>query len=288
MFGVHSFVRSVQILDVALAMTKVIGLDLALNHAAAVELTDGKPTWWAFISDSAGVCDRGKAHATRLQLPSSVKDRQQRQMLRLAQLEHWLDKTVLIARQPDFVGIEDYAIRAEHQAHYMGELGGIARILTWFRGIPFRLHDPISVKMFAAHDGTAQKDAVERAMKERFPELPFDDYNLPGKAGKQQNRTTSEDLYDASALALLTWTEYQLRHGLLAMSKLHAKEIQVFNRITKTYPLSLLSREWILNPGGSATPHSGLQTRIEKKIQELEVKGATAAANLLKDLLREA
>lgn len=268
-------------------MIKVVGLDLALNHAAAVELTDGKPTWWAFISDTAGVCARGKDVATRLELPSSTKDRQLRQMMRLAQLEHWLDKTVLVARQPDFVGIEDYAIRAEHGAHYMGEIGGIARILTWFRGIPFRLHDPVSTKMFAAHDGTAQKDAVERAMSARFPGLPFDNYNNPGKPGKKQDRTTSEDLYDASALALLTWTEFQLRQGELDMRTLHPKEIQVFNRTTKTYPTSLLGREWIHNPKGAATPHSNLQARVEARLALAERANSPRLAAILKELLAD-
>lgn len=276
-------------------MTRVIGFDLALNHGAAVELDDGVPVWWRYYTDIASSAERGKEHATRLQLPPSAKERQQRQMLRLAQIEHWIDKEVLVPRAPDFAGIEDYAIRAEQGAHYMGEVGGVARLLLWFRGIPFRLHDPISVKMYATHDGTAQKDAVERAMTERYPDVDFARYNppkstKPNKRGKipKENRQTSEDLADALAVAELVWVECQLRSGIIQMKDLdHPKKIQVFNRITKTYPVSLLGREWIQNPKGAPTPHGGLRTRIESAIKRAQGAGAMRTARMLKELLAD-
>lgn len=270
-------------------MTKVIGLDLALNHGAAVELTDGKPTWWKFYTDMAGCAERGKDLATRLAIPGSVKDKQQRQMLRLAQVEHWIDKEVLVPRAPDYVGIEDYALDVNHGSHYMGEVGGVARILVWFRGIPLRLHDPISVKMWATTDGTAQKDAIERAVAERFPGLPWDGYNMPKPPkAKRQNRQTSEDLADAASVAELVWTEVRLREGEITTGDLdHKKRIQVFNRVTKSYPSSLLGRDWLCNPNGNKKPHGGLRARVEQKIKELELAGAPKAAKLLKDLLRD-
>jgi Holliday junction resolvasome RuvABC endonuclease subunit len=208
-------------------------------------------------------------------------------MARLAWIENWLDKTCLIPHPPDYAGVEDYAIRVEQGAHYMGEVGGIIRILLWFRGIPFRLSDPISVKMFATHDGTAQKDLVEECVKERWG-VDFSEFNPPAhkKTGKV-NRTTSEDLCDAYSVAMLTWTEYRLRTGQITTADLgHEKEIRVFNRVTKTYPTSLLGREWIQNPGGSKTPHGGLRERIESKIKALEGK-APGAAKMLKELLQD-
>ena len=240
--------------------TKVHGWDVSLNHGAMVELTDGELTNFWYYTDIAGAAIRSK-RGTRLD-PAIFKqtDRHQKQMARLAWLEHYMDKTVLMPSQPEYVGIEDYAIRAEQGAHYLGEVGGIARILCWFRGAKMRLHDPTSVKMFTAHDGTCQKDSIERAVKERW-DIDFGTVNpLPPKPtvknpNPKQNRKTSEDLADAYAIAQLVWTEVLIRRGDLAVSSLHEKEIRVFNRVTKTYAVNLLDRDWIVNPDGVATPH---------------------------------
>lgn len=238
---------------------KVVGFDLALNHMAAVELTDGVMTDHWFMTDIAATAAKANGHGVRLAKPKT-KEKQIMQIHRLAQLEHFIDKTVLMPSSPDYVGIEDYAIRAEQGAHYMGEVGGVCRILCWFRGIPFRLHDPQSVKMFIAHDGTCQKDSVERAIQERFG-VDFGEYNPPKakptarNPNPNQNRVTSEDLADAYSVAWMVWTEIQLRAGEITLKELHPKEIQVFNRITKTYPVSLLDREWIHNTEGTKTPH---------------------------------
>lgn len=226
----------------------VQGWDLALNHSGYVELTNGKLTNFWYITSQAGSAARSKEHGYRLVLPKT-KDRQIRSVARLAFIREFIVRNV-IKKRPDYVGIEDYAIRAEQGAHYMGEVGGLARLICWAAEIPFRLHDPISVKMFATHDGTCQKDLVEESVEERWGEN-FSDYNQPKpKPTKKnptpkQNRTTSEDLSDAFAIAQLVWTEVQLRSGNVMMNELHKKEIQVFNRATKTYPISLLSREWI-------------------------------------------
>lgn len=231
-------------------MGKIIvqGWDLALNHSGYVELTNGKLTNFWYITHKAGSAARSKEHGHRLVLPKT-KDRQIRSVARLAFIREFIVRNV-IKKRPHYVGIEDYAIRAEQGAHYMGEVGGLARLICWAAGIPFRLHDPISVKMFTTHDGTCQKDLVEECVRKRWG-IDFSEYNQPrSKPTKKnknpkQDRTTSEDLSDALAIAQLVWTEVKLRDGRLLMNELHKKEVQVFNRVTKTYPVSLLDREWI-------------------------------------------
>lgn len=234
-----------------------LGLDISLNHGAAVAVDENaKMVGHWYYTDVAGVADRGKGGVGARLVRDKKGERHQEEMKRLAWVERWLDKTVLVPLGPDYAGIEDYALRAEQGAHQLGEIGGIARILLWFRGIPFRRHDPISVKMYAAHDGTAQKDLIEDSVRERW-RVYFGHYNAPPPAGKKQSRTTSEDLADAYAIARLVRLEYQLRAGLVTLAELeHDKERQVFNRVTKTYPVSLLGRDWIRNPsGGTKTPH---------------------------------
>lgn len=234
-------------------MTRVIGLDLSLNHGAVVELTDGEMTWFSYYTDQAGSAGASRKHGHRV--PIIKAERHQMAMARLAWIERWLDKVVLVARRPDFAGLEDYALRQEQGAHQLGEIGGTARLLMWFRGIRFRLHDPISVKMFTTWDGTAQKDLVEERVRERWG-VEFGRYNQPPSGRGKPSRRTSEDLADAFAIAKLVEIEARIRAGTLRLDQLeHDKERQVFNRTTKTYPVSLLGREWIHNPDGRITPH---------------------------------
>lgn len=218
---------------------KVQGWDLALNHSACVELTDGKLTGWWYVTDRKSDADRGKGRGVYYKTPDRKKqpDRHRSAMERLAFMEgifaHWL------ARAPDRVGIEHYAMGQSTNAYHIGELGGVARMLCWNAGVPFRLHDPSTVKMFVAHDGTCQKDEIERCVEERW-DISFDKYN-----SNKDKRQTSEDLADAFGVAQMVWTEVQFRRGDLQLSELHPKEVKVFNRITKAMPLCLIDREWI-------------------------------------------
>lgn len=254
------------------------GLDLALNHFAYVELTNGDLSDFFYMTSKAGAANRSKKYGTRLILPKT-EDRQLKSIARIAFIKKIITEKFL-NRRPDFSGIEDYAVRAEHGAHQLGEVNGIARMICWDLGIPFRLHDPISVKMFATHDGTASKDEVERMVMERWG-VDFSEYNQPPpkptakNPEPNQDRTVSEDLCDAFAIAKLVWTEVQLREGKILLSDLHKKEIQVFNRTTKSYPVSLLGREWLCKPQ-SETPIKDAAEAIDKiveKVRKLLSKG---------------
>jgi hypothetical protein len=233
---------------------RTLGMDISLNHGAMVLLDGGKKCQFWYYTDLAGSADRCK-NGYRIdpdifKAPKgATRDKHILGIRRLAWIRDFIN-IVLKISSPDYAALEDYAVRAEQGAHYLGEVGAVARTALWDFGIKFRLHDPISVKMFVTHDGTAQKDAVQRAVESRWGEA-FYKYDQPPPKPTQKrpnpkhNRTTSEDLADAYALSQLARTEYLLRSGALAMSKLHEKEVRVFNRITKTYPVSLLDREWI-------------------------------------------
>ncbi len=233
---------------------KVLGLDISLNHGAAVELTNGKISNFFYYTTLAGSAKQSKRGTRIPPKIFKIKDKHILGISRLFWLRGYIEGTLDIS-SPDYVGIEDYAIRAEQGAHYLGEAGGQARISCWERNIKLRLHDPTSVKMYAAHDGTCQKDAIQRAVKNRW-NVDFSIVDQPsGKITEKnpnpkQNRQTSEDLCDAYAIAMLVWTEIQLRNGNLLLSNLHEKEIRVFNRTTKTFAINLLNREWIVNTEG--------------------------------------
>ncbi len=229
-------------------MTTVLGMDLALNHAGFVELQDGEPSWFRYVTTQAGAANRSKKHGVRLKLdvPSKFRDRQHFNAIRIAWWENFL-WAVIEERKPDFVGIEDYALDEARNAHDKGELGGLAKVLLMLNGIPFRLHEPTTIKMFTAHSGKAGKNQMERAVRERWG-VDFQKFNQPVQPGakKGQDTTVSEDLSDALAVAKMVWAEVQIRRGELSMNQLENEaEIRVFNRTTKAYPINLLSREWI-------------------------------------------
>lgn len=228
----------------------VQGWDISLNHGAVVQLCNGELDGFWYYTNLAGSAARSKEHGFRIEMPTPTKqpDKQIRSAIRLDWVSRWLDR-VALSKRPQFACLEDYALGADQGAHYIGEIGGQARRLLWLRGVRFRLYDPITVKMFVTNDGTAQKDLVEEFVEKRWG-VEFGDYNAkPGKNGKE-NRTTSEDLADAFGMAQMAWTEYQLRKGLIRMKSLGEKQIQVFQRVTKVYPINILGREWIHNPEG--------------------------------------
>lgn len=232
-------------------MTIVHGWDLSMNHAGFVELRDGEVSWFKYVTDKAGAAKKSKEHGERLTFPSKLKDRDILSAIRIAWWETFIWR-MLEERQPDYVGIEDYALDQAQGAHHIGEVGGVAKLILMLFGIPYRLHPPGTIKMFAAHNGNAGKNQMTRAVKKRWS-VDFDQYNQPIKPGakKGQDTTVSEDLSDAMAIAKLIWAEVQLRCGEIRTSDLeHEAEIRVFNRTTKAHPTNLLDRAWTQKPKG--------------------------------------
>lgn len=223
------------------------GWDISLNHGAVVQLRNGELDGYWFYTDKAGSVARAKKHGSRVELPTPTKqpDRHIRSIIRLDWVSRWIER-VALALSPGYVALEDYAIGADQGAHYLGEIGGQARRLMWAYGVRYRLHDPIAVKLFVAHDATAQKDLIEDSVRVRWG-ADFGRCNALSSGKGKPSRQTSEDLADAFGLAQMAWTEYRLRKGLVHLSSLHEKEIQVFNRATKAFPVNVLGREWIRN-----------------------------------------
>jgi hypothetical protein len=216
-----------------------------------VELTEGELTNFWYVTDRVGSAKRSSTHGFRM--PPLKGERLQAGIVRLDAWSKFLKKHLEKTR-PDFVGIEDYSLDSAHGAHYKGELGGDARLLVYRAGVRLRLHDPSSMKMFVAHHGGADKTWIKSAVYSRWGQ-DFSRYDGPPPKKKKKkkanrapvkvNRQTSEDLADAFGMAMLIWTEVLLRSGELLLSTLHEKEVQVFNRVTKTYPVNILGREWI-------------------------------------------
>jgi Holliday junction resolvasome RuvABC endonuclease subunit len=224
----------------------ILGIDLSLNHAGLVIIDEaGEMIRWGFVTDVKSASQ----HPGGTLLPKWVG--QDPQQLGCSRLRWWRDFLGDFCRRArnewdvEIVGIEDYAFDAKGHAHATGELGGIARVAALDANCKLRLHDPSSVKMFAAHNGHANGFDVLEAVERRWVGDAFRAACPPAKKDKQ-NTLPAEDLAAAYTVARLVWTEVQLRAGKMALEDLHEKEIQVFNRVTKATPVNLLGRNWIV------------------------------------------
>lgn len=214
---------------------KVMGIDVSLNHGGFVLLENGVLKDFAFVSDRATL--GRKEHGMYIKA-AKLKDMHQRGLMRLA---FWTaySRVLFAMWKPAFLGIEDYAYGKGQQAHQIGEVGGIMRFKFWCEGVAIRFHDPGSIKMFAADDGGADKSETRLGVQTRWPEATrFSEYEYG------QDRRTVEDLCDAYAVAQLVECELMLRAGTLSLDSLRPKQVQVFNRCTKRWPTSILSRDW--------------------------------------------
>lgn len=228
---------------------KIWGLDLSLNHGAIVQLKNGKLDNFWFWTVRADVSKLGEDHAMRMVATKGL-DGSTADVERLAWIKTFLSGMIRCER-PAYAALEDYAYAKSNGAHQIGEVGGLARLLMWEAGLKFRLHDPGSVKMYAAHDGNADKTNVRWNVQRRWGG-DFDRF-IPPKKGKNAYTVTAEDLCDAMALAQLCRLEVRLRAGKLTPAQLeHDHERRVFNRVTKAYPVNILGREWIHRPNRNA------------------------------------
>ena len=78
---------------------------------------------------------------------------------RLASMVKWLDLTLHIW-QPHLVILESYSFASRHQAHQLGELGGVLRLTLYEREVPFIALAPMVRAKLATGKGNASKEHV--------------------------------------------------------------------------------------------------------------------------------
>lgn len=233
---------------------RVQGWDLSMNHAAIVNLVDGELERVYIVTDIVSVSKKHKSKNVVLIDSNKHLDAQSRELARLSWWNNWIEN-FYDSVSPGWVqyfGIEGYAMDKPSHAHQIGEVSGVIRRELWDRKYKFRIHDPLSVKMFATFNGRAKKPEMVAAVKNRW-DMDFTDYDPPrGKPTVKsphgsQNTQTSEDLSDAYVVARLVWEEVRLRSGVVQLRDYNPKEIQVFNRATRYWPVNILGRLWIYN-----------------------------------------
>lgn len=221
---------------------KILGIDLALNHAGFVQLDAlGGVDRYLVVTDVKKAAERAGDRGVLLK----KVDAEDRQAIQLARLQWWdaFLNAIVKSWEPTHVVVEDYALRAESNAAYnIGEQGGVVRLAVLKRGRHLRMHEPMTVKMFAGNGNATGRELADM-VTEKW-KVNFKDCNPP-ETPRGANTIPEEDLCAAYVLARMGWTELELRASRLQLSQLDEKQIQVFNRVTKANPINLLGREWL-------------------------------------------
>jgi Holliday junction resolvasome RuvABC endonuclease subunit len=219
---------------------RFLGVDLSLNHAGFVLLDKHGDFLEAYYAASTVTSRKagGPVRTTLIKKPPKMT-RQRWNMERLIQWDAFLTY-VLEHALPCFVSLEDYAYGAKtNSAYQIGELGGLFRLIVWDHMMALRLHEPTVVKLFAVGSGRADAttllDAIPSTQKKMF--LRY--------CGSGKNKQTAEDLAVAYWLARMVYYEFALREGDMLLKELQPHERRIFLRVTKTYPINILDREWI-------------------------------------------
>jgi Holliday junction resolvasome RuvABC endonuclease subunit len=136
----------------------------------------------------------------------------------------------------DIVGLESYAFCAKGKVFNIAEATFSIKSAIYDSGAKLRTYEPTLIKKFSTGKGTANKEAMlEEFNRSEYKEL-FGD--LPSNNPK-------EDLVDAFYIAKLLLTELRIRRGLVKLSDLSEKQIEVFNATSKSNPENILVRDFL-------------------------------------------
>jgi hypothetical protein len=154
------------------------------------------------------------------------------------------------------VCLEDYAVGSMSPGLLeMAEISGLVRNYLWENGYNLRLHDPMSVKMWAANNGHAKKvHMVDAARQKGF--LINDVLLAKGPAFKDPIQVNGRivthdyigpgtDIADAFHLASIGVQELDILDDATLLDRLPENNVKIFTRVTKSNPVRLLDCPFI-------------------------------------------
>lgn len=156
----------------------------------------------------------------------------------------------------DVIGLEGYAMGGKGRVFDIAEATGCLKNTLYWCGYPLRIHDPLSIKIWATGRGNAKKFEMVDAVDPNQFDVPLCLFAKGSKLKKpmidyQGNEVTHDvtgpgaDLCDAYHIAKLLWAESYIRQGYMPLSDLEEHQRKVFLRVTKTYPINLLDRPFV-------------------------------------------
>jgi hypothetical protein len=226
----------------------VIGCDISLNHGGFCLFdVDGSVISWMFFHDVKKYVKAYPEHGILTEMKRGKDETPHAYDVRRA--SHYAElfsKHVAHPFRLDGIcfSIEGYAIHqgsnSTNRILQIAELTGVLKNIIYTRGGMMRIHDPLSVKMYAYSGKATKREMREAAGADGFV-LPDDLF----KETKKDLDGPGTDVVDAYWLGKMLVTELKLRSGELVMSDLPENQIKVFNRVTKAFPVNVLARPFI-------------------------------------------
>ena len=139
---------------------------------------------------------------------------------------------------PKYVAFEGYSYNSTGKVFDIAEGTMCTKLMIYENNIPIRIYDPNSIKKFATGNGNSGKvemiDYFKKyiGLKPNIDKLP--DYKSP-----------TEDIIDSFWCVKLLQLELKLRYGLVQLNDLHLKQIEIFNRVTKSNPENILVQSFL-------------------------------------------
>jgi len=242
---------------------RIYGLDISLDHGGLVVLNgDGEVLDYAYITNVKKGSEIDPKHS--ILLSKRGKD-ESKETFRLRRMDEYLKSISDFLKFRDLppesvVGQQYYSIEGYSYASQSTSICQIAELTGYLKHILFenygkiRVHDPLSVKLFATNKGNASKrDVIEQAL------LAFDipEGLIKKKTVKKKGKTTlppaqwwedydgaATDIADAYFLARMLCLELAVRSGEVLLSNLKENERRIFLRVTKAFPVNLLDRDF--------------------------------------------
>lgn len=133
------------------------------------------------------------------------------------------------------IAIEGYAYGGSEVVG-LAEVTGIIKWTLHQSGCAIRTHDPQSVKMWAGKGNYTKEQMLERYLKE-FPDLH--------PSLMDTKLCPAFDIVDAFFLKTMMEWEVKVRIDPRYLEKLNDRQLQIFNRVTKSNPVNLLNRPFL-------------------------------------------
>ena len=254
--------------DLARQKFVCIGIDFSINSPAAVALNpDGSVKQCMFINQTKKFMKKSYENILPFYRQPRITQtkkrdgedsdafRHRRNTCMANTIMEWVDHISASTAQC-LVAMEGFATGTTN-ARYLDiaeAAGYVKHGLSWGHTcLLLRIHDPLTVKKWAT--GTAH--AMKYHMRESCPFAVPDELFTKGTAFKfplsldNGERLTHDlagpgaDIVDAYFLAQMMYYELNVRSGKTKLEYLADYQIEIFNRVTKSFPESILSRSFV-------------------------------------------
>jgi hypothetical protein len=235
---------------------KIYGMDLSLDHAGVVSLNkEGVVTNYLYTTTSKKLASVDSKHSYLLSKKAKDESKDVFRLRRMGEIAVALlnfDNGFFYKVTPStYTSIEGYAYSSQTTSIcQIAELTGFLKHMIFEGGGNIRIHDPLTVKLFAVNTGKClKKDIVEKArIAFNIPEELIKKKKIKKKKGDEpieEYDGPATDLADAYFLARMVQTELKLRKGQVTLAELPENERRIFLRVTKAYPVNILDRPFI-------------------------------------------